>query len=49
MTKVVSRFLPRQVQPSQVYFTGEVKGEAAMKTENEIGSAITYLFRVSCD
>uniref|UniRef100_A0AAQ5YKE7 Integrin alpha-2 domain-containing protein n=1 Tax=Amphiprion ocellaris TaxID=80972 RepID=A0AAQ5YKE7_AMPOC len=32
--------------PSQVYFTGEVKGEAAMKTESDIGSAIIHQFRV---
>nr|XP_046263833.1 integrin alpha-6-like isoform X2 [Scatophagus argus] len=35
-----------QTQPSQVYFAGEVKGEAAMKTESEIGSAITHHFRI---
>ncbi|XP_044074284.1 integrin alpha-6-like isoform X2 [Siniperca chuatsi] len=35
-----------QAQPSQVYFTGKVKGEAAMKTESEIGSAITHQFRI---
>uniref|UniRef100_A0AAQ5Y9J5 Integrin alpha-2 domain-containing protein n=1 Tax=Amphiprion ocellaris TaxID=80972 RepID=A0AAQ5Y9J5_AMPOC len=35
-----------QAQPSQVYFTGEVKGEAAMKTESDIGSAIIHQFRV---
>lgn len=35
-----------RAQPSQVYFTGEVKGEAAMKTESEIGSAITHQFRI---
>ncbi|XP_035526753.1 integrin alpha-6-like isoform X1 [Morone saxatilis] len=33
-------------QPSQVYFTGEVKGEAAMKNERDIGSAITHQFRI---
>ncbi|XP_068196562.1 integrin alpha-6-like isoform X2 [Antennarius striatus] len=33
-------------QPSQVYFAGEVKGEGAMKTEAEIGSAITHQFRI---
>uniref|UniRef100_A0A3Q3KPD0 Integrin alpha-2 domain-containing protein n=1 Tax=Monopterus albus TaxID=43700 RepID=A0A3Q3KPD0_MONAL len=36
-----------QAQPSQVYFTGEVVGEAAMKSESEIGSAIAHQFRVS--
>ncbi|XP_054480250.1 integrin alpha-6b isoform X2 [Anoplopoma fimbria] len=35
-----------QAQPSQVYFTGEIKGEAAMKTESDIGSAITHHFRI---
>ncbi|XP_028283478.1 integrin alpha-6-like isoform X2 [Parambassis ranga] len=35
-----------QAQPSQVYFTGEVKGEEAMKTESDIGSAITHQFRI---
>ncbi|XP_008331975.1 integrin alpha-6b isoform X2 [Cynoglossus semilaevis] len=35
-----------QIQPSQVYFSGKVKGEAAMKTENDIGSAITHQFRI---
>uniref|UniRef100_A0A673CQ90 Integrin alpha-6-like n=1 Tax=Sphaeramia orbicularis TaxID=375764 RepID=A0A673CQ90_9TELE len=33
-------------QPSQVYFTGEVKGESAMKRESDIGSAITHQFRI---
>lgn len=41
--------LSRQAQPSQVYFTGKVKGEAAIKTETEIGSAITHQFRVSTE
>lgn len=35
-----------QAQPSQVYFTGEVKGESDMKTESDIGSAITHQFRI---
>uniref|UniRef100_A0A3Q3KQ42 Integrin alpha-2 domain-containing protein n=1 Tax=Monopterus albus TaxID=43700 RepID=A0A3Q3KQ42_MONAL len=35
-----------QAQPSQVYFTGEVVGEAAMKSESEIGSAIAHQFRI---
>ncbi|XP_029381094.1 integrin alpha-6-like [Echeneis naucrates] len=34
------------VQPSQAYFSGVVKGEAAMKAESEIGSAITHQFRI---
>ncbi|XP_069562179.1 integrin alpha-6b isoform X1 [Brachyistius frenatus] len=35
-----------QAQPSQVYFSGEVKGETAIKTENDMGSAITHQFRI---
>ncbi|XP_008300785.1 integrin alpha-6-like isoform X2 [Stegastes partitus] len=35
-----------QAQPSQAYFTGEVKGETAMKTESDIGSAIMHQFRI---
>uniref|UniRef100_A0A4W4GSZ2 Integrin alpha-2 domain-containing protein n=1 Tax=Electrophorus electricus TaxID=8005 RepID=A0A4W4GSZ2_ELEEL len=34
------------VQPSQVYFGGEVRGESAMKSEEEAGSLIEYEFRV---
>ena len=37
----------RIAQPSQLYFSGDVKGEAAMKTEKDIGSAMTHQFRVS--
>uniref|UniRef100_UPI0037E88D0B integrin alpha-6-like n=1 Tax=Semicossyphus pulcher TaxID=241346 RepID=UPI0037E88D0B len=33
-------------QPSQAYFAGKVKGEAAIKTESEIGSAVTHQFRI---
>ncbi|XP_041752527.1 integrin alpha-6 isoform X1 [Coregonus clupeaformis] len=33
-------------KPSQVYFTGEVKGESAMKSEGDIGSPIEFEFRV---
>uniref|UniRef100_A0A3Q3W2U0 Uncharacterized protein n=1 Tax=Mola mola TaxID=94237 RepID=A0A3Q3W2U0_MOLML len=36
-----------QAQPSQVYFTGQVKAKGDMKTESDIGSAITHQFRVS--
>lgn len=39
--------LCRQATPSQVYFMGDVKGETAIKTESDIGSAITHHFRVS--
>uniref|UniRef100_A0A671Z2G9 Integrin, alpha 6b n=1 Tax=Sparus aurata TaxID=8175 RepID=A0A671Z2G9_SPAAU len=38
--------LSRIAQPSQVYYTGEVKGETAMKTESEIGTAITHQIRI---
>ncbi|KAJ8416861.1 hypothetical protein AAFF_G00327390 [Aldrovandia affinis] len=33
-------------RPSQVYFGGKVKGESAMKTEDEIGNLIEYEFRI---
>ncbi|XP_075385376.1 integrin alpha-6 isoform X2 [Tenrec ecaudatus] len=33
-------------KPSQVYFGGTVKGEQAMKSEDEVGSLIEYEFRV---
>ncbi|XP_028986454.1 integrin alpha-6-like [Betta splendens] len=35
-----------QAQPSQVYFSGNVIGEAAMKSESDVGSAITHQFRI---
>ncbi|XP_020566645.1 integrin alpha-6 isoform X1 [Oryzias latipes] len=35
-----------QVNPSQVHYTGEIKGETAMITESDIGSGITHQFRV---
>uniref|UniRef100_A0A8D0D9N9 Integrin alpha-2 domain-containing protein n=1 Tax=Sander lucioperca TaxID=283035 RepID=A0A8D0D9N9_SANLU len=35
-----------QAQPSQVYFTGAVKSDSAMKTESDIGSPITHQFRI---
>uniref|UniRef100_A0A3B3UFC5 Integrin, alpha 6b n=1 Tax=Poecilia latipinna TaxID=48699 RepID=A0A3B3UFC5_9TELE len=35
-----------QVQPSQVYFSGNVRGEMAMKTESDVGSAVAFQFRV---
>ncbi|XP_034557972.1 integrin alpha-6-like isoform X2 [Notolabrus celidotus] len=34
-------------QPSQLYFAGSVKGEAAMKTETDIGSAVTHQFKIT--
>ncbi|XP_057186966.1 integrin alpha-6b isoform X2 [Triplophysa rosa] len=34
-------------RPSQVYFTGEVKGESAMKVATDVGSSIDYEFRVA--
>lgn len=33
-------------KPSQVYFKGVVKGESAMKSERDIGSAIAHQFRI---
>uniref|UniRef100_A0A4W5K445 Integrin subunit alpha 6 n=1 Tax=Hucho hucho TaxID=62062 RepID=A0A4W5K445_9TELE len=33
-------------RPSQVYFGGDVKGESAIKTEEEIGSLIDYEFKI---
>ncbi|CAL8281416.1 unnamed protein product [Lota lota] len=38
--------LSGQAQPSQLYYTGKVTGESAMKTESDIGSAIKYQFRI---
>uniref|UniRef100_A0A8D0D9P5 Integrin alpha-2 domain-containing protein n=1 Tax=Sander lucioperca TaxID=283035 RepID=A0A8D0D9P5_SANLU len=38
--------LNTQAQPSQVYFTGAVKSDSAMKTESDIGSPITHQFRI---
>ncbi|XP_059198646.1 integrin alpha-6 [Centropristis striata] len=35
-----------EASPNQVSFGGVVKGESAMKTEEEIGSLITYTFRI---
>lgn len=37
----------RVAKPSQVYFTGEVKGESAMKLATDVGSPIDYEFRVT--
>ncbi|XP_067297583.1 integrin alpha-6b isoform X2 [Pseudorasbora parva] len=34
-------------KPSQVYFTGEIKGESAMKVATDVGSPIDYEFRVT--
>lgn len=39
--------LTRQARPNLVSFGGIVKGESAMKTEEEIGSLINFTFRVS--
>ncbi|XP_069558662.1 integrin alpha-6 [Brachyistius frenatus] len=36
-----------EANPSQVSFGGVVKGESAMKTEDEIGSLISYTFRIN--
>lgn len=35
-----------EARPNLVSFGGVVKGESAMKTEEEIGSAINYTFKV---
>ncbi|XP_034742861.1 integrin alpha-6-like isoform X1 [Etheostoma cragini] len=43
---VLQLSLSGQAQPSQVYFTGVVKGDTAMKTESDIGSAVTHQFRI---
>ncbi|XP_013913679.1 PREDICTED: integrin alpha-6 isoform X1 [Thamnophis sirtalis] len=34
-------------KPSQVYFGGNINGESAMKSEDEIGSLIEYEFRIT--
>ncbi|XP_044221590.1 integrin alpha-6 isoform X1 [Thunnus albacares] len=36
-----------EVSPNSVSFGGSVKGESAMKTEEEIGSLINYTFRIN--
>uniref|UniRef100_A0A7N8XW57 Integrin, alpha 6a n=1 Tax=Mastacembelus armatus TaxID=205130 RepID=A0A7N8XW57_9TELE len=36
-----------EASPNQVSFGGVVKGESAMKTEDEIGSLINYTFRIN--
>ncbi|XP_056144982.1 integrin alpha-6 isoform X2 [Lampris incognitus] len=36
-----------EASPPHVYFGGTVKGESAMKTEDEIGSLINYEFRIT--
>ncbi|MEQ2209825.1 hypothetical protein XENOCAPTIV_004536, partial [Xenoophorus captivus] len=39
--------LETQVEPSQVYFNEDVKAMTDIKTESDIGSAITHRFTVS--
>lgn len=39
--------LNREARPNQVSFGGLVKGESAMKTEEEIGSLVNFTFKVS--
>uniref|UniRef100_A0A8C6W053 Integrin subunit alpha 6 n=1 Tax=Nothobranchius furzeri TaxID=105023 RepID=A0A8C6W053_NOTFU len=46
ISQTVEQHSPFMAQPSQVYFTGDIKGESAMKTESDIGSAISYKFRI---
>ncbi|XP_074550667.1 integrin alpha-6 isoform X2 [Halichoeres trimaculatus] len=36
-----------EVNPNQVSFGGVVKGESAMKTEEEIGSLVNYTFKIN--
>lgn len=36
-----------EAKPNQVSFGGVVKGESAMKTEEEIGSLVNYTFRIN--
>lgn len=36
----------RVAKPSQVYFGGDIRGESAMKSEEEVGSLIQHEFRV---
>ncbi|XP_007565214.1 integrin alpha-6-like isoform X1 [Poecilia formosa] len=43
---VLQMSLSGQVQPSQVYFSGNVRGEMAMKTESDVGSAVAFQFRI---
>jgi hypothetical protein len=40
-------FVLRLARPSQVSFGGAVKGESAMKSEDDIGTLVEYEFRVS--
>lgn len=37
----------REARPNLVSFGGRVKGESAMKTEEEVGSLVQFTFRVS--
>lgn len=39
--------LDRVAKPSQVYFGGNIIGESAVKSEDDIGNLIEYEFRVS--
>ncbi|KAM9322422.1 integrin alpha-6-like [Pholidichthys leucotaenia] len=43
---VLQLTLSGQALPSQVHFSGQVKGESAIKNEKDIGSAIIHQFRV---
>uniref|UniRef100_A0A8C5EW58 Integrin alpha-6-like n=1 Tax=Gouania willdenowi TaxID=441366 RepID=A0A8C5EW58_GOUWI len=43
---VLQLSLSGQAQPSQIYFTGDIKGEAAMKSESDIGNPIIHQFRI---
>lgn len=40
-------YLNRVAKPSQVYFGGNIIGESAMKSEDDVGNLIELEFRVS--
>lgn len=46
VTFITNYLCIRVAKPSQMYFGGNVRGESAMKTEEEVGSLIEYEFRV---
>uniref|UniRef100_A0A3B3RSL9 Integrin subunit alpha 6 n=1 Tax=Paramormyrops kingsleyae TaxID=1676925 RepID=A0A3B3RSL9_9TELE len=46
LANIVSLLLLRVAKPSQVYFGGVVKGESAMRSEDEIGSLVDFEFRI---
>lgn len=46
LANMVSLLLLRVAKPSQAYFGGAVKGESAMRSQDEIGSLVDFEFRV---